>query len=110
MNEDRGIKNLIFVDCEASGKCPSMGKLTEFGAVAYPSKASFHGILVERKPSEENSKPKEATGRTFDEGLVGNFMDTQSWKKLRVTKHDHNPVHDAMGNVEVFERLLNGER
>ena len=44
------LKNLIFVDCEANGKCPSMGKLTEFGAVAYPSKATFHGVLVERKP------------------------------------------------------------
>ncbi len=41
--------NLFFIDCEADGRCPSMGKLTEFGAVAYPSKATFHGILHERK-------------------------------------------------------------
>jgi hypothetical protein len=26
------------------------------------------------------------------------------------TPHDHNPVNDALGNVEAFERLLNGER
>lgn len=163
------IKNLIFVDCEANGKSPSTGKLTEFGAVAYPARDSFHGVLVERKPSSENPKFKVATGKTFDEkevfekfeqwvlkqtkgvkpifvsdnpafdwqwindglwrtlgrnpfghsarrisdfyaGLVGNFMDTQSWKKLRVTKHDHNPVHDALGNLEAFERILNGER
>ena len=47
------IKNLIFVDCEAKGKSPSTGKLTEFGAVAYPSKASFHGILEDKEPVEE---------------------------------------------------------
>ena len=57
------------MDCEANGKCPSMGKLTEFGAVAYPSKATFHGVLVE-----------------------------------------HHPVHDAMGNLEAFERLIKGDR
>jgi hypothetical protein len=22
-----------------------------------------------------------------------------------VTPHDHNPVHDAMGNVEAFQRI-----
>ena len=169
MNETEKIKNLIFVDCEANGKCPSTGKLTEFGAVAYPSRATFHGVLVEREPSKEDPRFKVATGKTFDEkevfenfekwilkatkherpifvsdnpafdwqwindgfwrtlgrnpfgysarrisdfyaGLVGDFTDSQSWKKLRVTKHDHNPVNDAMGNVEAFERLLKGER
>jgi len=29
---------------------------------------------------------------------------------LRITPHDHNPVHDAMGNLEAFDRLLKGER
>ena len=163
------MKNLIFVDCEATGKSPSTGRLTEFGAVAYPSREVFHGVLVERKPSEENPKIRIATGKTFNEketfekfdawlikvtnggkpifvsdnpafdwqwindsfwrtlkrnpfghsarrisdfyaGLVGDFMDTQSWKKLRITPHDHNPVHDALGNLEAFERLLRGER
>ena len=33
-----------------------------------------------------------------------------SWTELRITPHDHNPVHDAMGNLEAFERILNGER
>lgn len=165
----KNLKNLIFVDCEANGKCPSMGQLTEFGAVAYPSKATFHGVLVERKPDPENPEFKVATGITFDEkevfekfdawlqemcgeerprfvsdnpafdwqwindsfhrtlgknpfgysarrigdfyaGLIGDFTDASSWKRLRVTKHDHHPVHDAMGNLEAFERLLKGDR
>ena len=39
-------------------------------------------------------------------GLNRNWSNTQDWKLYRVTHHDHNPVHDAMGNVEAFERIL----
>ena len=46
----------------------------------------------------------------FYAGLVGDFYKTQEWKALRITEHDHNPVNDAMGNIEAFERLLGGER
>ena len=46
----------------------------------------------------------------FYAGLVGDFSKTQKWKRLRVTSHDHNPVNDAMGNVEAFQRLISGER
>jgi hypothetical protein len=143
---------LIFVDCEADGKCPSVGKLTEFGAVAYPSKATFHGMLTNQNEKEvfekfdkwltsvSNNLPpvfisdnpafdwqwindgfwrilgKNSFGHSarrigdYYSGLIEDPTDTQSWKKLRITKHDHNPVHDAMGNLEAFERLLNGER
>jgi hypothetical protein len=41
----------------------------------------------------------------FWAGLQNNWGDTQSWKRFRVTPHDHNPVHDAMGNVEAFQRI-----
>lgn len=46
----------------------------------------------------------------FYAGLVGDFFRTQQYKLLRVTKHDHNPVHDARGNAEAFHRLIQGER
>ena len=42
----------------------------------------------------------------FYAGMKGNFFDSQSWKKWRVTKHDHNPIHDAPGNIEAFEKIL----
>jgi len=42
----------------------------------------------------------------FYAGLKRNFDDTQSWKRWRKTPHDHNPVNDAMGNVEAFEKLI----
>ena len=165
---------LIFVDCEAYGGCPATGELTEFGAVSYPTRATFHGVLIESKPSEKNPAVPEVVSvhkitdlavrridvfRAFEEwlrknthgrpifvsdnpafdwqwindgfhkslgrnpfghsgrrisdyyaGLCGNFYETQKWKRLRITKHDHNPVNDAMGNLEAFERILNGER
>ena len=43
-------------------------------------------------------------------GLVNDFHAGQKWKKLRITPHDHNPVRDALGNLEAFRRILNGER
>jgi hypothetical protein len=162
------MKNLIFVDCEATGPCPGKGELTEFGAVAYEGRQTFHGVLFESRPSAANPALSELTGRAFDPvavfaafetwigsvtkgrpifvsdnpafdfqwinhgfhhalgrnpfghsgrrigdfyaGLRGDFSQTQAWKRLRVTPHDHNPVNDALGNVEAFERLLRGER
>jgi len=46
----------------------------------------------------------------FYAGLKNDWKNTQGWKRLRITPHDHNPVNDAMGNVEAFERLMKGER
>jgi hypothetical protein len=53
----------------------------------------------------------------FWAGLNHNWGETQSWKRFRKTKHDHNPVNDAMGNVEAFQEikriakeLRNGEK
>jgi hypothetical protein len=165
------VKNLIFVDCEATGPCPGKGQLTEFGAVHYPTRQHYHGKIVDWVPSEENPAIPKVTGvfdpqiasqvmgefaqwireavgnqqpvfvsdnpafdwqwinyffhhyhtgnpfghsarriGDFYAGLVGNFSGAQKWKRLRRTRHDHNPVNDAMGNLEAFERLLNGER
>ena len=41
----------------------------------------------------------------FWAGLQHNFGETQSWKRFRVTPHTHNPVDDAMGNVEAFQKI-----
>jgi hypothetical protein len=37
-------------------------------------------------------------------GLVKNVF--KNFKYLRKTKHDHNPVNDAMGNVEAFHKMV----
>lgn len=41
----------------------------------------------------------------FWAGLNNKWTETQSWKQYRQTTHDHNPVNDAMGNVEAFQVL-----
>ena len=135
----------IFVDCE--GVDWVYGRMREFGAVEYESRAVFHGkddsyetfkafadwltkfsgrvVLVSDNPAYDAGamnmlfhkllgyNPFGHSARRIGDyyaGLVGNWYETQAWKSLRVTKHDHNPVHDAMGNVEAFERLQKGER
>ena len=154
--------SLVFVDCEATGPCPSVGRLTEFGAVSYdlwkqnkdPQFCAFYGdlidfpgpplrdtmvfsdfktwliktspvLLVSDNPAFDWQWINDGFHRTlganpfgysarrigdFYAGLVGDFWKSNSWKRLRITKHNHNPVHDALGNVEAFHRIINGER
>jgi hypothetical protein len=42
----------------------------------------------------------------FYAGLERDFSRTQDWKKLRRTKHTHNPVDDARGNMEALTELI----
>src|SRR5262245_34007573 len=159
------MRKWIFVDVEATGRSPINGAMTEFGAVDYKTRQTFHGVIWESHPAEDNPAVSIITGKLLNplptvmsdfarwlEGLgkgrpifisdnpaydyqwinaafdicgmanpfghsarrIGDFWaglrrdwsDTQSWKRLRVTPHDHNPVNDAMGNVEAFERIL----
>jgi hypothetical protein len=74
--EDR-MKNLIFVDCEATGPCPGKGELTEFGAVEYQSRRTFRSVLVESKPRGDNPAHSERTGRAFDPVAV--FSHFERW-------------------------------
>ncbi len=161
---------IVFVDVEAWNGAPSVGQMTEFGAVTKEGK-TFYGFICASEPDPANPtcslEPKvrptfqhelkvatefaewlsaESQGRPifvsdnngydyqwindlfwrtlgynpfghssrrigdFYAGLVGDFHCKSKWKKLRITKHDHNPVHDALGNLEAFRRLLKGER
>lgn len=42
----------------------------------------------------------------FYAGYRNNWRDQSGWKKLRKTKHDHNPVNDAIGNAEALSEML----
>ena len=44
----------IFVDCEARGTSPVHGVLTEFGAVHYDTRDTFHGRLFDATPDPVN--------------------------------------------------------
>jgi hypothetical protein len=41
----------------------------------------------------------------FWAGLNRDWGNTQKWKRMRKTPHDHHPVNDAMGNVEAFGQM-----
>jgi hypothetical protein len=46
------------------------------------------------------------SGRRIGDMYAGMQHDTfASWKHLRVTKHDHNPVNDAIGNAEALLKM-----
>lgn len=44
----------VFVDCEARGTSPVNGTLSEFGAVHYDTRDTFHGRLFEATPDPAN--------------------------------------------------------
>ncbi len=132
---------LIFVDVEGPPS-PAVGNISEFGAVDYKTKETFHGkdfskevfeafeewleqwegpyVFVSDNPAFDwqwinyyfwlykGYNPFGHSARRISDfyaGLVGNFKKSQEWKQYRRTPHDHNPVNDAMGNVEAFEVL-----
>ena len=144
---------LIVVDCEApfGVGAPSVGDMTEFGAVDVNAlrltrEETFHGtdcseatftafyewlaprrpvVFVSDNPAYDfqwinfyfhryfKANPFGHSGRRISDyyaGLTGDFHNTQRWKRLRRTKHDHHPVHDALGNAEALIRIFNGER
>lgn len=54
MPQEIAIKNLIFVDCEGHGPAPTLNdpESFEFGAVAYPSRQTFHGTGATKETFE----------------------------------------------------------
>lgn len=46
----------------------------------------------------------------FAAGLASDWQQSSKWKQLRVTKHTHNPVDDALGNAEALATLLEGTK
>lgn len=40
-------------------------------------------------------------------GLTRNLRNNRRWKRLRKTRHNHNPVNDAVGNAEAFLTFWN---
>jgi hypothetical protein len=45
---------LIFVDVEAYGGAPAVGKMTEFGAVEFSTRETFHGLIWKSSPDPTN--------------------------------------------------------
>lgn len=180
---------IILVDTEATGASPFSSVMTEFGAVCFESRRTFHGVLFDSMPHPDTPALPVLSGhgpgpryqrdtdpkpiviasahhhadtdahraevyRAFAEwldglggnpqfwsdnpafdwqwlsfgfdqagmvnpfgfsarrigdlaaGLSGNWRKTSNWKRWRVTKHDHTPVNDSLGNAEALATLL----
>jgi hypothetical protein len=68
---------LVFVDCEATGPCPGIRVLTEFGAVDYGTRRTFHGVLHDSEPDPANPAQPVLTGRAYDAAEV--FGGFRAW-------------------------------
>ena len=102
--------SLIFVDCEAWGACPATGQLTEFGAVDFYTRRTFHGVIIESTPDPENpamplktNKPELQTERIV-------FARFNSWIRLvskgRPIFVSDNPAYDFQWINDGFCRTI----
>lgn len=94
--------NLIFVDCEAWGPCPSRGQLTEFGACTFPDMLDFHGVIAARS---YGSRPEPGV----EERVLQNF---RNWLRALVLGQpvfvSDNPAWDWQWINDGFHRVLGG--
>ena len=98
------MRNLIFVDCEARGTSPVRGTMTEFGAVQYPSRISFHGRLFEGSPDPENPAVP-VVGKRIASNLAVATQFT-AWIAAfpgRAVMVSDNPAYDFMWIAGMFD-------
>jgi len=106
--------SLVFVDCEAYGGAPSVGRLTEFGAVTYPKKVTFHGVLLSTRPSLANpAVPERVSDMSEDhyhELASGVFFSFDAWLRENTTGRpvfvSDNPAFDWQWINDLFWRTL----
>ena len=89
----------IVVDVEATGGVsPFSGVMTEFGAVDVETMSSFHGVLYDSVPSEENPAIPVIVGGGYDQAEV--FIRFEEWLKSfnddRLVFVSDNNGYDAM--------------
>ncbi len=101
---------LVFVDCEAYGGCPATGQLTEFGAAVYPSRETFHGLIVESSPSPENPAVPLPAGKPTLDQEKRVFSDFAKWLGDHVEGRpvfvSDNPAFDWQWINDGFWRTL----
>ncbi len=90
---------LVIVDCEAVGPCPSLGALTEFGAVILRDSTvgpAFHGVIHETRPSEANPAIPEIIGPANDPAFIWrSFRDwLGTYVQDRPSFVSDNPAYD----------------
>ena len=88
---------LIFVDVEASGRSPITGTMSEFGAVDYKTRQTFHGVIWESHPAEGNPAVSVITGKQVAalEAVMADFARwLDSLRTGRAIFVSDNPAYD----------------
>ena len=97
----------VLVDCEARGASPVNGTMTEFGAVHYDSRETFHGRLFEGLPDPEHPVVPIVGKRIATDWEVATDL-TEWLRKLfgngRVVLVSDNPAYDFMWVAGMFDR------
>lgn len=95
----------FIVDCEATGKTPYSGELTEFGVVELMTLTSFYGKLWDSKPSKENPAVPVLTGDRYDAMSVMSKLTTwlKGFEGPYVFVSD-NPAFDFMWVAYEYDR------
>lgn len=100
------MNNLFFVDCEARGKSPVKGTMTEFGVVHYGTRKTFYGRIYEGTPDPENPAIP-LVGRMI-ESPATIARELEEWVKDLVGKDraifvSDNPAYDFMWIAGMFD-------
>jgi hypothetical protein len=100
--------NLVFVDVEATDLTPFSGEMTEFGAVHYGSRKTFHGVLWDAIPDPEIPAKPMIVGEAYPlEPVMAGF---RSWLKTNVKGRpvfvSDNPAYDFMWIAYYFDKAL----
>ena len=102
-----GVPPWVLVDCEARGTSPVNGVLTEFGAVHYASRATFHGRLYEAVPDPANPAVPLPGARLASDAEVAGVFTTWLTAQLgsqRPVLVSDNPAYDFMWIAGMFDR------
>lgn len=98
--------NLVFVDVEAAGATPMTGVMTEFGAVHFATRKTFHGVLHDSMPSPENPAKPIVTGRAYPlQPVMQHFTNWAHSFNGRPIFVSDNPAYDFMWIACAFDQV-----
>lgn len=98
----------VFVDCEAPGMSPASGVLTEFGAVDFTTRQTFHGVLRDSVPDPQVPAKPVVVDEPHDAYAV--FAEFDRWLaslgRDRPVMVSDNPAYDFQWISYGFDQAL----
>lgn len=101
----------MLVDCEARGPSPVSGTMTEFGAVHYDTRDTFHGVLFESSPDPDKPAVPVVGRRLASDFEVATDLAEWLGERFgndRVVLVSDNPAYDFMWIAGMFDNAALG--